>query len=147
MGPLKSRSASSDKERPISWKSKLTVEMSPPRLTGLPPNSKTKSLSVKFSRTTKWSIPSPSPEVRELKVSSRDSESPDFQERPEEVSERLLVSVPGIHQQSSGLLLELVTSDTTTELNSTKRSKSWGWCRQKHQQQCLHRGRRPRQEH
>merc|ERR1712127_957007 len=99
-----------------------TEETLPPRLTGLSPNSKEKSPSVRSSKTTRWLILSPLPEVRELKVSSRDSVSLDFQERLEEVSERSLVSVPGIHLQSSGLSPELVTSVTITELTSTTRS-------------------------
>jgi len=120
--PLKSRSASLDKERLTLWRSKSMVEMLPPRLHGPRASSSKRLLSERSSPTTRWSIPSPSLEVRELKVSSRDSVSPDFQERPEEVSERSLVSVPGIHLQSSGLSLELVTSVTITEPRSTKRS-------------------------
>merc|ERR1711908_6334 len=55
-------------------------------------------------------------------VLSRDSVLTDFQERLTEVSERLLVLVHGIHLPLSGLLPELVTSVTTTELRSTRRS-------------------------
>merc|ERR1712127_219357 len=99
-----------------------TEETLPPRLTGLSPNSKEKSPSVRSSKTMRWLILSPLPEVKEPKVSSRDSASLDFQERLEEVSERSLVSVPGIHLQSSGLSPELVISVTIIEPTSTKRS-------------------------
>merc|ERR1712070_78692 len=88
----------SDKRRLILWKSKLTEEPLPRRL-----------------------IPLPSLEEREPPVLSRDSVSTDFQERPIEVSERLPVSVLGIHLPLSGLLLELVIKVTSTELKSTKR--------------------------
>merc|ERR1719163_965845 len=63
-----------------------------------------------------------SPEVREPPVLSRDSVLTDSQERPIEVSERLPVSVPGIHLPLSGLLLELVIKVTSIEPKSTKRS-------------------------
>merc|ERR1712166_587125 len=120
--PLKLRNASLERRRLTSWKSKLTVVTSPLRSTGLSPNSKEKSPSVKFSKTMRWLILSPSPEVKVPKVSSRDSVSPDFQERLEEVSERSLVLVPGIHLQSSGLSPELVISVTSIELTLTPRS-------------------------
>merc|ERR1712166_915120 len=119
---LKLRNASLERRRLTSWKSKLTVVTLVPKLTGLSPNSRVKSPSERFSKTMRWLILSPLPEVRELKVSSRDSVSLDFQERLEEVSERSLVLVPGIHLQSSGLSPELVISVTSIELTLTKRS-------------------------
>merc|ERR1712166_1182940 len=122
MGPLKSRKLTSEERSAILWKSKSMVETLLLRLHGLNLNSRVKSPSERFSKTTRWLILSPLPEVRVLKVLSRDSVSLDFQERLEEVSERSLVLVPGIHLQSSGLLLELVISVTSIELTSTKRS-------------------------
>merc|ERR1712166_555504 len=116
------RTTMSPRSTLTSWKSKLTVVTSPLRSTGLSPNSKEKSPSVKFSKTMRWLILSPSPEVKVPKVSSRDSVSLDFQERLEEVSERSLVLVPGIHLQSSGLSPELVISVTSIELTLTPRS-------------------------
>merc|ERR1712086_1219912 len=120
--PLKSRKLTSEERSAILWKSKSMVETLLLRLHGLNLNSRGKSPSERFSKTMRWLIPSPLPEVRELKVSSRDSVSLDFQERLEEVSERSLVSVPGIHLQSSGLSPELVILVITIELTSTKRS-------------------------
>merc|ERR1712166_775885 len=81
---------------------------------------KLRNASLERRRLTSWK--SKLPEVKELKVSSRDSVSPDFQERLEEVSERSLVLVPGIHLQSSGLSPELVISVTSIELTLTTRS-------------------------
>merc|ERR1711865_443686 len=78
--------------------------------------------SVPSSPKTRWSILFPSPEVKVPPVLSRDSVSTDSQESPIEVSERSLVSVPGIHLLSSGQSLELVTLVTITELRSTRRS-------------------------
>jgi len=60
-------------------------------------------------------------EVRELKVSSRDSEFLVFKDALIEVSARLPVSELGIHLQSNGLLLVLVNSVTTPELSLTRR--------------------------
>merc|ERR1711998_246899 len=119
MGLHKLKNASLDKRKLISWKSKLTEDPQKTRLIGLSVNSRVKSLLVKFSLTMRWLILSPSLEVKEPKVLSRDSVSQDSQERLEEVSERSLVSVPGIRLLLSGLLLELVTSVTTTELTLT----------------------------
>merc|ERR1712166_276846 len=122
MGPLKSRKLTSEERSAILWKSKSMVETLLLRLHGLNPNSRVKSPSERSSKTTRWLILSPLPEVRELKVSSRDSVSLDFQERLEEVSERSLVLVPGIHLQSSGLSPELVISVTSIEPTLTPRS-------------------------
>merc|ERR1712166_1339129 len=70
---LKLRNASLERRRLTSWKSKLTVVTLVPKLTGLSPNSRVKSPSERFSKTMRWLILSPLPEVKELKVSSRDS--------------------------------------------------------------------------
>lgn len=62
------------------------------------------------------------PRDMELRESSRDGQSESFQERLTEVSERLLVLDHGIQPQLNGLVLELVNTDTSTELNSTTKS-------------------------
>merc|ERR1711988_925440 len=120
--PKWTNSTDSDKRKLISWKSKLTEELLPRKSSGLKANLSKKSPSVRFSTRTRWLIPLPSPEVREPLVLSRDSVLTDFQERPIEVSERLPVSVLGIHLPLSGLLLELVIKVTSIEPKSTKRS-------------------------
>merc|ERR1712032_1232514 len=55
-------------------------------------------------------------------VLSRDSELLVFKDALTEVSARSLVLEPGIHLQSNGLSPDVVSSVTTPELNSTRRS-------------------------
>merc|ERR1719330_2187690 len=61
-------------------------------------------------------------EVRVCRVSSRDSELKDCKDAPIEVFARSDVSELGIHLPSSGRSEDAVSSVTTPELNSTRRS-------------------------
>lgn len=92
------------------------------RLTGLYPNSKMKSQSEKFSKMTRWLTQLQSPEVKEPLESSRDSELPNFQERPTEDLERWHVLELGIQLLLNGQSQEPVNSVTITELKLTTRS-------------------------
>lgn len=56
------------------------------------------------------------PRVTDSPESLRDLESENYQERPTEVSERLVVSDHGIHQEFNGPLLDAVSSVTIREL-------------------------------
>merc|ERR1712241_1001034 len=106
-----------------SWRSRLTVaRMLLLRLTGPTANSSRKSESLKFSNSQNALTPSELPEVRELGVSSRDSELLASRDALTEVSVRSLVSELGIHLQSSGLLPVVVSWVTIQELSSTIRS-------------------------
>jgi len=96
--------------------------MLPLRLTGDTESSSRRSKSLKSSKIQNALTPSELPEVRELRVLSRDSESLVFKDAPIEVSARSLVLEPGIHLRSSGLSPDVVSSVTTPEQSSTRRS-------------------------
>ena len=94
----------------------------PQRSTSDTQSSSRRSRFLKSSSNQSALTPSELPEVRELRVLSRDSEFLVFKDALIEVSARSPVSELGIHLQSNGLLLVLVNSVTTPELSSTRRS-------------------------
>jgi len=92
------------------------------RSIGDTPNSSRRLEFLKSLKCLSASIPLELPEVRELKVLSRDSELPAFRDAPIEVSVRSVVSELGIHLQSSGLLPVAVSWVTIRELSLIRRS-------------------------
>merc|ERR1739846_239126 len=99
-----------------------TVELLPIRSISDTRNSSRRSRSLRSSPTLSASIPSELPEVRVCRVSSRDSELKDCKDAPIEVFARSDVLELGIHLPSSGRSEDAVSSITTPELNSTRRS-------------------------
>merc|ERR1712205_173250 len=118
--PPRSASSDSDRTRTTSWKSRLTVDLSPTRLSGPESTSNRKSTLLMSSRATSALTLSELPEVRECRVSSRDTDARDSRENLTEVSERSDVSEPGIPLLSSGQLEDVEEWVTTPEPKSTR---------------------------